>query len=503
MLLNLTNLSAETMHSQISRQLLEKILCGDLSAGYELPTIRALASRQRVGLNTVRRAYEALESDGIIKHESGNRFTVATLSAEQKQTIAKQRLLSSQSPLNVVHIFSKQLFSVFDVEELRNIFKETLQSHLSVKSVYFARRDEETDRYVLLASAAEPGQYRIDRQDSFLQAISRLKIPMPVNEIRTDNLSSALFEKLLELKTRLVFPFRKEGRLLGFMALSGKSSGVKYSIEDINLLMVLAGQFVTALTTARYYVEAMEKRRMEEELNMARQIQADLLPKELPGDEYIDLAAYSRPSRTVGGDFYDYIPIDEHRLGLVIADACGKGLPAAMIISQIQAMMKSEINNGNDVPTVLKHVNKQVVRFTPKDKFVTLFYGVFDRESQQFEYATAGHNYPVLIRKDGSNENLSVGGPGLGIFSEANFETETVRLQEGDLVFFYTDGVTETMNLKNEEYGEQRLLDMLVRHRHLSARGIIDTMLDDLDNFHSIGPLQDDRTVLVLKSNNN
>ena len=348
MLLQLTELSEEPMHSQISRQLINKIVDGDLEGGDELLPIRTMARKHRVNVYTVQRAYEELERDGLIKSKEGKGFYVASLTAEQKQAIAMQRLLGSHSPLNVVEAFSKQLISVFDPEKLRAIVIENLQQFLMVKNVYFAIHDDRIDEYTILPSEEYPEKFILDRNDELLTIINKARLPIAIDLLKYNKSQSPLLKELQAREIKLILPLIENDQLLGFLALTGKISGLNFTNEELNLLIVLANQFITAMTTARFYVEALEKRRMDEELNMARQIQSDLLPKELPDNEHFSLAAYSMPSQTIGGDFYDFIPIDENRFGLIIADGCGKGLPAAMLISQIQAMMKSEINNGNN-----------------------------------------------------------------------------------------------------------------------------------------------------------
>ncbi|UCE06940.1 MAG: SpoIIE family protein phosphatase [bacterium] len=499
MLLQLTELSEEPMHSQISRQLINKIVDGDLEGGDELLPIRTMARKHRVNASAVKRAYQELERDGLIKSKEGRGFYVASLTAEQMQAITMQRMLGSHSPLNVVEAFSKQLISVFDPEKLRGIVIENLQQFLMVKNVYFAIHDDRIDEYTILPSEEYPEKFVIDRNDELLTIINKSRLPISIDLLKYNNAQSLLLKELKAREIKLFLPLVENDQLLGFLALTGKISGLNFTNEELNLLIVLANQFITALTTARFYVEALEKRRLDEELNMARQIQADLLPKELPDNEHFSLAAYSIPSRTIGGDFYDFIPIDDNRFGVIIADGCGKGLPAAMLISQIQAMMKSEINNGNDIQQILENVNKMVVRYTPKDKFVTLFYGVYDQSSNQFEYATAGHNYPIWIRNNDMCDTLSEGGPALGLIEKAKYETGFVNLTANDVILFYTDGVTETMDNAKEQYGENRLSDLLAQSRHLSAQEIVDGILVDLNNFTNDEAPQDDRTILVLK----
>ncbi len=501
MLLQLTELSEEPMHSQISRQLINKIVDGDMEGGDEMLPIRTMARKHRVNVNTVKRAYQELERDGLITSKEGKGFYVASLTAEQKQAIAMQRLLGSQSPLNVVEAFSKQLISVFDPEKLRGIMIENLQQFLTVKNVYFAIHDDRIDEYTLLPSEEYPEKFLIDRKDELLNIINQSRLPISMDLLKFNNGQSLLLKELIAREIKLILPLIENDQLLGFLALTGKIINMNYTADELNLLIVLTNQFVTALTTARFYVEALEKRRMDEELIMARQIQADLLPKELPDDEDFSLAAYSKPSRSIGGDFYDYILIDENRCGLIIADGCGKGFPAAMLISQIQAMMKSEINNGNDIQQILENVNKMVVLYTPKDKFVTLFYGVYDKSKNKFEYATAGHNYPIWVRNDGQYDTLCKGGPALGLIENAKYKTGTVNLSANDVLLFFTDGVTETMDDAKEQYGEKRLNDLLIQSCYLTAQEIVNKILDDLNNFNDNEFLQDDRTILVLKIN--
>jgi len=253
------------------------------------------------------------------------------------------------------------------------------------------------------------------------------------------------------------------------------------------------------LTLQGFLSDEQERQRLEEELNMARQIQIGLLPKMLPNNNLIQMAASCEPARVIGGDFYDYLPLDDHRFALVIADACGKGMPAAMVISPVQAIIKSEASHGSSIQQTMQNLNQYVKRFASTKNFATLFYGIFDHRSGGFEFANAGHLPPLLARKNGEVELLQPTGPALGLLAEAEHQIDTTKLRAGDCLLFYTDGVTETMNSPREEYGEQRLQDLLVRHRERSAQEIIRSIIEDLDAFRDSVLLQDDRTTMVLK----
>lgn len=499
MLLQLTDLSEEPLHSQISRQLVDKILDGDLDDGAELESIRSLARAQHVSVNTVRRAYESLERDGLITSKPGKGFLVASLTPEQKQAIAAQRSLGSRSPLNVVESFSRQLISVFDPEILRGIMLKNLKKHLKIQTVDFAIFDDRTGEYSLMEAEHAPNKFSINKNDKLIEAVGKFTYPVKIDMLQFSANDSPLRQELQKRGVKMLIPLNEANQLLGFLAISGKNNGVGFSKEEINLMIVLANQFVTAMTTARFYVEAVEKRRFEEELKMAHQIQSDLLPKELPLDEKLEITGYSKPSQTVGGDFYDYIPIDDNRFALVIGDGCGKGLPAALLISQIQAMIRSEVNNGNDIQSILQSLNRQMVQHTPKDKFVTLFFGIFDCQTNEFEYATAGHNYPFWAKSKDEHYLLTCGGPALGLTAEASFEIGRIQLKPESAILFYTDGVTETMNSQQEEYGEARLLKQFQSNHNLSTTQILENILDDLNKFSQNDSLFDDRTILLLK----
>jgi sigma-B regulation protein RsbU (phosphoserine phosphatase) len=269
----------------------------------------------------------------------------------------------------------------------------------------------------------------------------------------------------------------------------------------MNLLSVLSNQMVTALTNARLYVDSLERVRLQEEVSMARQIQLDLLPAEPPRHAHMAISAHSTPSRTVGGDFYDFIETREGRIGMVIADASGKGMPAALMIAQIQAIMHSEINNGNPVANILTSMNSQMFRSSSSEKYVTLFYGELDAATGDFHYSNAGHNYPALLRSDGTLELLQTGGAIIGALPDMSYESTRISLKPNDVLFFFTDGLSEAMNEKEEEFTEQRIYDLICEHRKKDPQAIIDSVLEEVRKFDPTYPPRDDTTIVALKMN--
>ncbi|MBK7140899.1 MAG: SpoIIE family protein phosphatase [bacterium] len=401
---------------------------------------------------------------------------------------------------NVIERFSRQVISMFDPRQLRQTIDETLKTALLVENVYFILYDDSIGEYAILPSEDNANRVVIQREDLMLRGINLLDAPTHFGSLSQYETDSQLADFLKERKVKLILPMKDAKHLLGFLALTNKAAGYRYSSEDFNLLGVLSNQMVSALTNARLYVESLERMRLQEEVTMARQIQLDLLPASPPQLECSIIHAQSIPSRTVGGDFYDFIPIKgDTRWGMVIADASGKGMPAALMIAQIQAMIRSEINNGNPIPMMLKNVNKQVALSTSSEKYVTLFYGELDTTCGTFTYANAGHNYPILVRKDGGMELLQTGGPIVGAFPFLEFTSASVPLKEGDLLFFFTDGLSEAMDADGVEYGEERIRNFVRDNRHHEPSKLVEMLMSDVRAFDPSSPPQDDTTIIALK----
>jgi len=241
--------------------------------------------------------------------------------------------------------------------------------------------------------------------------------------------------------------------------------------------------------------------RLQEEVTMARQIQLDLLPSQPPTCDSFTISALSTPSRTVGGDFYDFIRIDDHRTAVVIADASGKGMPAALMIAQIQAIVRSEVNNGSPIADMLRNMNQQILHCSSAEKYATLFYGELDVQSNRFCYANAGHNYPILVRSDGSMELLKEGGAIIGALPHMEYMSCDIQLQPQDILFFFTDGLSEAMNTEENEYGEERIRNMVLEHRNENPQALVDMILSDMRSHDSTYPPRDDTTVIAIKMN--
>ncbi len=400
---------------------------------------------------------------------------------------------------NVINKLSRGLISIFDPIQLRNIIEQTLKSTLMVEKVFFILFDDRLNEYTVISSDDYPKRFIINRDDLFLGGVNQLDAPTLFDKMSLYRDDSKLAAELEKRRTQLILPLKDADHMLGFLALTEKSSGYNYNAEDISTLGIISNQLITALTNARLYADSLEKQRLAEEMTIARQIQLDLLPECPPMGDNFSICTYSEPSRIIGGDFYDFIEIEQNRFGMVIADVAGKGLPAALLVAQIQATIRSEARNCREIPKILFNLNNHIARSTSSEKYATLFYSEFDSRTCSFNYANAGHNYPIVVRADGTYEALSEGGAIIGAFAEMKFKYNSVKLEKDDLIIFYTDGLSEAMDKDDNEYGEQRIINHAIENRKLSATEILNSLISDIQLFDNSRPPRDDTTAIVLK----
>jgi sigma-B regulation protein RsbU (phosphoserine phosphatase) len=253
-----------------------------------------------------------------------------------------------------------------------------------------------------------------------------------------------------------------------------------------------------AAEEARVREEALiHQQEQEREIAEAKAIQEKLLPREIPQMPGYEIASAWQSARLVGGDYFDILPLGEKTLGMCIADVAGKGMPAALLMSNLQAAVRG-LSSLSIAPHLLcNRLNSIVYQNTESDRFITFFYAQLEGSTGRLAYVNAGHNAPFVVRSDGSHERLREGGPVLGVFDKRNYEMGSAALLPGDRVILFTDGVTEACNSAGEEFGEARLLHLLQDHRALSAQELQAKILAVVAEF-SGGRWQDDATLLVL-----
>ena len=306
---------------------------------------------------------------------------------------------------------------------------------------------------------------------------------------------------LAEAGVALVCPLGAEGRVAGALLLGARANGQSYSDDDCALVEAIGRLGLTAVRTGHLLDEQVTKRQMDEEMRLARSIQERLLPQSLPDVPGVDLAVAALPSRAVGGDLYDALVLPDGRLFLAVADVTGKGVPASLLMANLQACLHVLCPDGLDpLPGAVARINRVICENTTSSVFITAFFCLYDPATDALAYVNAGHNPPYLVRADGSVEELTDGGLILGVMKGMAYDLGQTTLGPGDTLALFSDGVTEAMGDAQEEYGEDRLVDVLRRVHQRPAAEVVARVTEDVDAF--TGPVAqryDDFTLLVLR----
>lgn len=291
----------------------------------------------------------------------------------------------------------------------------------------------------------------------------------------------------------------------GVKALGRGDMEYQVAVKTGDELESLANSFNKMITDLKHHVEELqcttaEKEGLLKELEIARGIQQRLLPQTAPKIEGMDLAAHNEPAREVGGDFYDFIPVMEDNLGLVIADVSGKGMPAAMFMGLSRTIIRASATGDPAATNAIKQANELICRDSTSGMFVTLFYAVLNTRWKRLRYVNAGHNPPMVFRK-GSDEPIFLRAKGiaLGVAHEIDLQELSIDLASGDTLVMYTDGITEAINEQEEAFGLERLIQVILSCRGWSSQAIIDQVQKEVISFAGSQPQFDDITLMILK----
>lgn len=302
-------------------------------------------------------------------------------------------------------------------------------------------------------------------------------------------------------KHLLAVPVRIENRQLGLLVVADKESrrGVgPFAAGDRRTLLLFANQAAIALENARLHREALEKERLAHEMTLAAQIQDRILPKSRPELPGYSVAGWNRPAREVGGDYYQYFP-DDDRLSFVVADVTGKGVPAALLVATLHSALGLLLDRFPVGRDLFQRLNRHILESSTENKFITLFLAQLQPASGQLSYLSAGHDPGLLVRAEGDLSYLSACGLPLGLMGDAEYATRSLRLDPGDLVFLYTDGYTESNSRAEEEFGLDRLGQIVREHRKEPLEALIERVDSTVRSFSEGLPQADDQTLLILR----
>ena len=292
-------------------------------------------------------------------------------------------------------------------------------------------------------------------------------------------------------------PLLSRDAWLGGVWLTRSAAAPVFAAGDLKLLTALATQAAAFLDNARLHQRALAQERLEQELRLAFEVQARLMPAEVPARGGWDVAGFWRPAREVSGDFYDLLPVGDG-LGVVVADVADKGMPAALFMAVTRSLLRASAAIEREPALTVANTNRLAALDAADGMFVTLWYGMLDPDGR-VRYVNAGHNPPLVVRVDGRIERLPRTGILVGWDPEATFGEAAVTLAAGDLLVAFTDGITEARDPAGAEFGEARLIATVAEHRHAEARVVLEAVRQALDAFVAAAPTHDDCTLVIAR----
>lgn len=319
------------------------------------------------------------------------------------------------------------------------------------------------------------------------------------NSVITEDIVKKEFAALSEIGIVLIIPMQIKGETKGLILLGSRMNKLAYSQSDIEFAASVGSLAIISIENSRLFKEALDKQRLEKDLEIARNIQKNLLPDLIPDLPHYDISAFNKSARQVGGDYYDIVKLDNGNTVIAIADVSGKGVQAALLMANMQAFLKSICKQNISLDKASNLINDLVSENTTEGSFITFFWGELNNKTKEFTYVNAGHNPPLLIR-NGEIIKLKVGGMILGVMQTIiPYQSEMVQLESGDAIILFTDGVTEAMDVNNEEYSDERLEELVLNVSEKNSEEILEIIKKDV-SVYTKGALQsDDITCLVLK----
>jgi sigma-B regulation protein RsbU (phosphoserine phosphatase) len=300
-------------------------------------------------------------------------------------------------------------------------------------------------------------------------------------------------------RSEMVAPIFTNDEVIGVFDLESDAVNA-YDADDLEVLSLLASQVAIIVEKAMLYEQSVERKRLQAQLEVARQVQLELLPPRDPKLEGFDISAYNFSTEQVSGDYYDFVQIHDDHLGLVIADVSGKGVPAALLMAFLRASLRAAIQTGYAPNVAMAKVSYLLWESTEDNQFVTAFYGVLDATNRTLAYSNAGHNPPLMMDAEGTARFIERGGIPLGMFQGTRYYEYYLPVEQGQTLVLYTDGVTEAASPDGCEYGRARFEQKVREGRHLPARELIKFLHGDILEWTGGRGSGDDVTFVVVKA---
>jgi sigma-B regulation protein RsbU (phosphoserine phosphatase) len=429
---------------------------------------------------------------------------------DQLKTATPAIGLTTTDKLRLLLDITSKISRSLDLQEVLNLVMDTLDSLIPYDAAGIfiitcaeAGRNSELDEPCVFEAEAVRGydiseltELHLKLGEGIIGHVALTGEPIISPDVRNDPM---YFNARERTRSEMVAPIVSNEEVIGVFDLESDELNA-YSPDDLEVLMLLASQVAIIIEKVMLHEQLVEKKRLEGQLEVARQVQLELLPASDPVLPGFDISAYNFPTEEVSGDYYDWVRIYDDQIGIVIADVAGKGVPAALLMAFLRASLRAATHIGYAPHISMAKVNYLLWESIERNQFVTAFYGLLDATNRTLVYANAGHNPPLLMDEDGRARFLEQGGLPLGMFRDTRYYEYYLTFEPGQLLVLYTDGVTEAFNPEEEEFARERLVESVRAARTLSAREMIEAVQRDIFEWTEGRGAHDDVTFFVVKA---
>jgi sigma-B regulation protein RsbU (phosphoserine phosphatase) len=413
------------------------------------------------------------------------------------------RLRAAVEELSILNDIATAISSTQSLEKIVDLIVHKCVKHLRVEQGAVMLLNEQ--------DMNKPFHTMIRKQDSVISSLPyrldaqltgwmlKQKAPLLVNDLKTDNRFKLSPDEKISIRSLLGVPLMLKGRMTGIINVFNKHDDSGFTANDQRLLSIIAAQSAQIIENARLYLEEQALQHIQEEMRVAKNIQENLLPKEVPVTESYQFSGKSIPAKEVGGDYYDFIPMKDGRVAFCLGDISGKGIPASLLMANLQASLRGQAFVGSECKNSVAFANNILYHNTDPTRYATLFYSILNKDEHKMTYCNAGHNSPYLYSAGKDPLRLTEGGIVVGMIPDYRFEEKSVDFNPDDVFVLYSDGVTEAMNFNEEEFGEERLENSIRNNLHLNTEEIIRAIFKDVESFTKGAPQSDDITMVIVK----
>ncbi|HUO09937.1 MAG TPA: SpoIIE family protein phosphatase [Phycisphaerae bacterium] len=464
--------------------------------------ITKLATKLELPVEQVREVIDAMNEEGMGQRTASVQFLYLLANALSRMCTQEMQLRQRIQELSALFNISTMLTGTRGLQQILDRITRGVAEAMRVKSCSLRLLDENRDELVIKSVWGLSEEY-----------LKKGPVTVGMSTVERSVLSGeTVYIADMSNDDRVVYQeeSKREGivsSLVVGMLYKDRPIGAirvytaevhEFSEFEVKLLQSIASQAAVAIENARLQEEALEKDRLERQVQIAAEVQRRMMPAKAPKMAGLDIAALYVPCFELGGDFYDFIPLGDHSVGVTVADVVGKGLPASLLMASVRAAMRAQADNVYDLDEIVSRVNKSMSLDMRSNEFITLWYGVLDYKNKQLTYSSAGHEPAILIR-DGKMRELGVGGMVIGVDPEQTYDKEVVQLQKGDILWIYTDGVPDAMNYAGDKFGKTRMREGLMKYAGESAEQICRQMLWETRRFVGLNRRTDDTTIVVIK----